>query len=153
MAALYTSPIRYNGEFQVALREIAKYLVAKRLAGDLITIQVIYDYIVNDMSPADVAAKWRIYNKYMVRGYAQRVFEKVPSSRLHVKRIIASEVLKAIHYPLLKLRPIVVKSGAVYLCLKCGREVFRAEAHVRKAHKAEIEEAVNKIVEEVMEED
>lgn len=121
------------------LRAIVRYFVTKRLSGDVITLLSVKEYLVDQRSPSEIGHKYRI-SKYKVRGYVQRVVEKAGSQRL------ATAVVERTWRLIYQIQPIVIRAGGRWVCLLCNEEVARPEAHVRKQHKKEIEEAVNQVI-------
>ncbi len=118
---------------------IVRYFVIKRLSGDVITLLSVKEYLVDQRSPSEIGHKYRI-SKYKVRGYVQRVVEKAGSQRL------ATAIVERTWHLVYQVQPIVIRAGGRWVCLLCNEEVLKPEAHVRKHHKKEIEEAVNQVI-------
>ena len=112
------------------LFNLVKYLVIKALSNNFTAINAILDYIVKNESPSTIAYKYGI-SKHQVRGYVQRILDKVDDS------YIASKIL-TILYPQIKniKSPISLTSRGNY-CGLCNTWVVRhsVEEHIRRKHK------------------
>ena len=126
------------------LTEITKYLVLKRLAGDIVAIMSIKEYLIDGLSPSTIGHKYNI-SKFRVRGYVQRVVDK---ARNH---LIAESIVKAIFPYIIEVEPIVLKVRGRYVCLKCDQQLpkEKVEHHIRKKHKDLLNSVVQEIVSSV----
>jgi len=113
----------------MGLRDLARYLVAKALAGRSDVIEALYRYFVLDESIGVVAARYG-FTKHQVRGYVQRVIEKVP-------RRLAAKAIEVLYPYLTRIKPVIYRDGRVYRCKLCNLEFineYAAEDHVRIDH-------------------
>lgn len=109
--------------------EALKYLVVKVLAGDLVTLHALKEYLVDEKSPSVLSHKYRI-GKFKLRGYIQRVIEKAGNHR------IAQYVVKTTYSSLSTLSPVVVKVSGGYYCTVCERMItMNPERHIRLEHR------------------
>jgi hypothetical protein len=123
---------------------ITRYMVIKKLAGDVIAIMAIKEYLVDGLSPSTIGHKYNI-SKFRVRGYVQRIMDK---ARNH---IVAESIVKMIFPYILNIEPIVLKVRGRYICLKCDQQLTKAriEHHIRKKHKELVNQLVAQIVSNV----
>ncbi len=130
-----------------AITAIVKYLVAKRLTGDLITLLTVKEYLVDGLSPSTIGYKYKI-SKYRVRGYIQRVVDKAGS------HVLATNVVKAVFNHILNLDPIVFKVGGRYVCLACDATLRASELeyHIRRKHRDLVARITHQIVNKVKKE-
>jgi hypothetical protein len=116
--------------------ESLRYLVVKVLAGDVVTLHALKEYLIDGESPSVLSHKYRV-GKFKLRGYIQRVIEKAGNHR------IAQYILRSTYDSLSRLSPIVVKVSGGYYCTICERLLtMNPERHIRLEHR----DLVNKIV-------
>lgn len=112
------------------LFNLVRYLVIKALSNNFIAINAILDYIVKNESPSTIAYRYGI-SKHQVRGYVQRILDKVGNL------YIASKILTILH-PLIKdMKPLISLTPRGTYCRLCETWVVKhsAEEHVRRKHK------------------
>ncbi len=120
--------------------ESLKYLVVKVLAGDIVTLHALKEYLVDGESPSVLSHKYKV-GKFKLRGYIQRVTEKAGNYR------VAQYILRTTYDSLSKLAPIVVKVSGGYYCTVCEKIItMNPERHVRLEHR----DLVNRIVMECL---
>lgn len=120
--------------------ELLKYLVVKVLAGDMVTLHALKEYLIDGESPSVLSYKYKV-GKFKLRGYIQRVTEKAGNYR------IAQHILRSTYDNLSKLAPIVIKVSGGYYCTVCEKTLtMNPERHVRLEHK----DLVNKVVMECL---
>jgi len=115
----------------VGLRELTEHLVLRALAGRLEDIEALKLYLLDGLSPSEVAARLTTFGRYgktVVRGRIRKAVEAAGSPRL------VAHALRALYPRLLEVRPAVVK-GSGYTCLLCGRMVGRPLHHLRREHR------------------
>lgn len=121
---------------------VTRYLVIKRLAGNSLMIMVAKEYFVDGISPSTISYKYKV-SKFRVRGYVQRVTEKVRNPYL------ASNIVKQIFPLILEVEPAVIKVGDRFICLLCDQSFnneVTAENHIRRKHADYVDKAVKQIV-------
>ncbi len=107
---------------------LLEYLVLKMLTGNVKVIEALRQYIVDGLSPSSVADNLGL-SKHQVRGYAQRVIEKVGDSRR------ASMVISKVYDMLIRIEPVIKNYGGRKICVLCGEELRGSgEDHIRKRH-------------------
>jgi hypothetical protein len=120
---------------------IAKYLIVKRLSGDIVTILAIKEYLVDGLSPSTIGHKYKI-SKFKVRGYVQRVVDKARNHR------VAARIVEALFPHIIAIDPIMIRAGNRVICLLCDAavRVSDAEFHIKRKHK----ELVNSLIKQVI---
>lgn len=119
-----------------------EYVVIKMLADKENVVRALYDYFVLDESPSAVAARYGL-TKHQVRGYAQRMVEKLGSV------VKAKVILKYAVPAVLRLKPIARKTnGFMARCAVCGEELPLQimEDHIKKRHNSIVEEHLTAII-------
>ena len=121
---------------------VTRYLVIKRLAGNSSMIMAVKEYFVDGVSPSTISYKYKI-SKFRVRGYVQRVTEKLRNPYL------TSNVVRQIFPVILEVEPAVIKVGDRFICLLCD-QTFTSEVtvenHIRRKHADYVNEVVEQIV-------
>lgn len=123
----------------VGLRELAEHLALRALVGRLEDIEALRLYLLDGLSPSEVAARLSM-PKTVVRGRVRRAVETAGSLRLAVY------ALRLLYPRLLEVGPAVVK-GSGYTCLICGRRVERPLHHLRREHRDAVEGLVRELLE------
>ncbi|MEM0014104.1 MAG: C2H2-type zinc finger protein [Zestosphaera sp.] len=121
---------------------VTKHLVIKRLAGNSLMIMVAKEYFVDGVSPSTISYKYRV-SKFRVRGYIQRVTEKIRNPYL------ASSIVKQVFPLILEVEPAVIKVGDRFICLLCDQSFnneVTAENHIRRKHVDYVDETVKEII-------
>ncbi|MEM0026502.1 MAG: hypothetical protein QXT53_01020 [Ignisphaera sp.] len=123
--------------------DVLEYLIVKVLAGKDNVVNALSDYFIIGESPSVVALKYGL-SKHQVRGYAQRIIEKMGSATK------ARVLLKYAVPVVIKIKPIVRKlNGAFVKCMVCGEElpIQIIEDHIRKKHATVVEEYMYSTIE------
>jgi len=122
-------------------RGAVRYLVCKTLGGRSEVVEVLFRYFVLNESPGDLEHRYGV-GRFKIRGYAQRLVEKVGSHRA------AARLLLACYGELLSVKPVVHPANnggsVVYYCSACGKLVAKPEEHVRKSHRGTVEVVVER---------
>jgi len=119
---------------------LLEYLVLKMLTGNEKVVEALKMYIVDELSPSTVAMKLGL-SKHQIRGYAQRVIEKIGDFRK------AFLVISEIYDLLIRIKPIVSNYGHRRLCILCGRELSTSgEDHIKRYHREIVEDYVYSIM-------
>ena len=129
----------------MGLRELTEHLVLRALVGRLEDIEALKLYLLDGLSPSEVAARLPAFGRYgktVVRGRIRRAVEAAGSLRL------AAYALRTAYPRLLEVRSAVVK-GSGYVCLLCGRRVERPLHHLRREHRDVVEGLVGELLEAV----
>lgn len=122
------------------ITSLLEYLVLKMLTGNGIVVEALKMYIVDEMSPSTVASKLGL-SKHQIRGYAQRVVEKIGDFRK------AFLVISEVYDLLMRIKPIVSNYGHRKICMVCGRELSTSgEDHVKRYHREVVEDYVYSIL-------
>ncbi len=116
--------------------EALRYLVVKVLAGDLVVLYALKEYLIDGESPSTLSHRYRI-GKFKLRGYIQRVVEKAGNHR------VAQVIVRIAFNALTSLTPIVVKVPGGYYCTICGKTLtMNPERHVRLEHRDLVDKVV-----------
>jgi len=127
-------------------KEVLRYLVVKALT-DKNVVKILYDYFVENISPSVLASKYGV-SKYQVRGYIQRIADKMSHAR-------ARAVIKHVYPYLISAEDIFEYDGhAFFKCKLCGIEIpngfervsFAMYDHLTKKHADYIDVVVNRII-------
>ncbi|MDK6028036.1 hypothetical protein QPL79_01475 [Ignisphaera sp. 4213-co] len=116
--------------------DVLEYLIVKILAGKDNIVNALADYFIYGESPSVIALKYGL-SKHQVRGYAQRIVEKIGSATK------AKALLKYAIPVITKIRPVTKKlNGSFVKCVLCGDElpIQIIEDHIRKKHAVVVEE-------------
>lgn len=123
--------------------QVLRYLVTHALAGNMHVIDGLYDYFVNRASPSEIGARYGL-SKHVVRGWVQRIIEKVPS--FERARVLIKHLVPYVR----KIRPVMerVDDNRVR-CRLCGEKMIRSLArdHVERYHGDLVDEYVYSIIE------
>ena len=123
------------------VRGVVRYLVTKRLAGDVRVLLAVKEAVVDWRSPSEVGRKFGM-SKYMVRGYVQRVEEKAGGHRL------ATLIVERAWREIYRLEPVVVRVGCCWVCLICNEVIAESPlVHIRRYHSELVEQAVDTVLE------
>jgi len=119
--------------------DAVRYLVVKQIT-DPIVVEVLYRYFVEDVPISEIAKVYG-FTKHQVRGYIQRITEKVRYRR--------GRALLKVLYPFLRtLKPIVDVYGETARCRICGFIApiqFMAE-HIHRRHEELVEDLIQQAV-------
>lgn len=134
----------------MGLKDVAAYLIARRLAGDGLGISVVRDYFVSGLGPAEIAYRYGLRSKYAVRGLISRIYQY-----LGCNSPACCEALKALlrrYYEFfIHIEPIVTNGSKRPYCKVCGRylkpEKDKVLLHVLYHHMDLAEEILNRILE------
>jgi DNA-directed RNA polymerase subunit L len=118
---------------RVANMGVLKYLVLKKLAGKEHYLHALYEYLMNNASPAVLERKYNI-NRRLIASMKQRIREK---NSVHGMEIARRAIQVILETPMPQLT--LVGDGEIHFyCRACGRE-FRGiypEDHIAKKHGA-----------------
>jgi len=116
--------------------EALRYLVVKVLAGDLVVLYALKEYLIDGESPSTLSHRYRI-GKFKLRGYIQRVVEKAGNHR------VAQVIVRTAFNALTSLTPVVVKVPGGYYCTICGKTLtMNPERHLRLEHRDLVDRVV-----------
>lgn len=129
-------------------REIVKYLVTHRLAGNSIILFSVRDYFVENLSPSDIAHRYRI-SKFKIRGYVGRVQSFVDN-----RFFVAREVIRRVFPLVMNYDPVILRLNGKCYCLLCDKcfsvnnweESAVLAMHVRYRHRRHVEMCVDEIM-------
>jgi len=123
-----------------AITAFLEYLILKMLTGNRQVVEALRLYLVDDLSPSTIALRLGL-SKHQVRGYAQRVIEKIGD----YKR--ASIVLSKIYDVLIRIEPVVRVYGYKKLCILCGKELStNGEDHIKRYHRELLEDYAHNLL-------
>jgi hypothetical protein len=116
--------------------EALRYLAIKVLAGDLVVLYALKEYLIDGESPSTLSHRYKI-GKFKLRGYIQRVVEKAGNYR------VAQALIRSSFNVLASLTPVVVKVPGGYYCTACGKTLtMNPERHVRLEHRDIVDRVV-----------
>jgi len=124
------------------LYAVTTYLVIKALAGKHTIVQALYEYFVEDASPARLSHKYG-FEKHQIRGYIQRIMEK---ARDYYR---ARTIVKHVAPYVLRLKPAFKRiNDAIVQCKICGDQMayIAFEDHLVREHPSFVEEAVFSVI-------
>lgn len=124
-----------------ALTAIARYMVMKRLCGDLIALLAIKEYLLDGVSPSIIAYKYKV-SKFKVRGYIQRIIDKAGNYRL------ATRMVETLYPHVMSIDPVMLRAGNRLLCTICNIPIRSSDAefHLRRKHKELVNSLTSNVV-------
>jgi len=119
--------------------DAVRYLVVKQIT-DPVVVEVLYKYFVEDIPISELVERYKL-TKHQVRGYIQRINEKVGYRR--------GRALLKVLYPFLRtLKPIVDVRGGMARCRICGFTApiqFMSE-HIHRSHEELVEDLIQQAI-------
>ncbi|MCC6015250.1 MAG: hypothetical protein LM564_06065 [Desulfurococcaceae archaeon] len=128
----------------MGLREFAEHLAAKALAGRFEDIEAMRLYLLEGLSPSEVAERLGL-SKHAVRGRVRRAIDDAGS------QVLAAHVLRRLYHRLLKVEHALVwDSRYGYVCMLCRRAVGgRPHQHLYMAHRDLVEALTEELIKEL----
>jgi hypothetical protein len=129
----------------LGLREFAEHLAVKALAGRFEDIEAMKLYLLEGLSPSEVAERLGL-SKGAVRGRVRRAVEEAGTQAL------AARALRRLYPRLLRVEHAFVKSTryAGYVCTLCNRYVgSRTHLHLYLAHRDLVESLTEELLKEL----
>jgi len=129
----------------LGLREFAEHLAVKALAGRFEDIEAMKLYLLEGLSPSEVAERLGL-SKGAVRGRVRRAVEEAGN------HLLAAHALRRLYPRLLKVEHAFVRSTryAGYVCTLCNRYVGnKPHLHLYLAHRDLVESLTEELLKEL----
>jgi len=129
----------------LGLREFAEHLAVKALAGRFEDIEAMRLYLLEGLSPSEVAERLGL-SKHAVRGRVMRAVEEAGN------HLLAARALRRLYPRLLRVEHVFVRSAryAGYVCTLCRRYVGdKPHLHLYMVHRDLVEALTEELLREL----